>query len=81
MNQKQLIKELAIKYNKNISEIEKAVYSQFKFVANKMPELGEIRLPFFGVFKVNEKKLQKIRERVNGKIDKEDRKREIKKGT
>lgn len=70
-NQEELIRQLSIKYNKAIGEVRKAVMHQFKFVSKKTGELAEIRLPFFGTFKPNIKKLKKINETVeknrNGK--------------
>lgn len=61
MNQEELIEELAVKYNVSKAEAKKAAMSQFKFVADKMGELAEIRLPYFGIFTVNHKKLEQIR--------------------
>lgn len=72
--QKELIRQLAIKYNATVAQVDKAVDFQFKFVEKTMAqELADIRLPFFGVFKVNPKKLQRIRERVENKKQKGDK--------
>lgn len=66
MDSKQLIKELAKKYNVTEKEVYKAVRSQFHFVELKMKTFDETRLPFFGVFKVNKRQKQLI-DKNNGK--------------
>lgn len=73
MNQRQLIKELAKKYNKKEADIREAAMFQFKFAADKMREFGEVRLPYFGVFKPDYKKKRKIDEAIrksnDGKVE------------
>ena len=66
VEQKKLIENIAEKYNVSEAEVRKAVYSQFKFIAKQaMPNLKTVRLPFFGVFTVDERKRKKIKERIN----------------
>lgn len=63
---KELIKDLAFKYKVDEKEVEKAVNAQFKFVKKHMEsdKMPNIRLPFFGIFKVNKKKLKKIKQNI-----------------
>lgn len=63
LNQDQLIKELANKYKIGIDEAKKAINSQFHFTNEKMKNLHTIRLPFFGVFKPNHKKIKREQQR------------------
>ena len=67
MNKKEIITALSEKYKVPESEIKKAYDSQFKFAAEKMTEddLPAIRLPFFGIFKPNYKKIKKLNELKN----------------
>lgn len=63
INKKDLYEDLAYKYKESKAEVEKAVNSQFKFVADKMSKgNSQIRLPYFGVFKPNVKKINRIRQ-------------------
>lgn len=59
----EIIKELANKYKISEEEAEKAVTYQFKFAKEHMEDerLPAIRLPFFGIFKPNKKKLKHIK--------------------
>lgn len=62
MSKKDIIRELAIKYKISEEEVERAADHQFKFVKQQMEsdKLPAIRLPFFGVFKPNKRKLKHI---------------------
>jgi len=75
----QLIQQLSEKYKVPPAKIERAVESQFKFVSRKMrdPEFPSIRLPFFGVFKANPKRLKHLDEKRRKAI--EHRKKQSKK--
>jgi nucleoid DNA-binding protein len=59
---KKLIQVLATKYDLPLNEVEKIVNSQFKLVAKTMSEgkFEAIRLPFFGVFRVNKNRVKYI---------------------
>ncbi|MEX0596284.1 MAG: HU family DNA-binding protein [Candidatus Paceibacterota bacterium] len=60
----ELIKELAYKYNVTEEEVTQAVKTQFKFVKESTGKdtMPNIRLPYFGIFKLNKKKLKKLKE-------------------
>jgi len=62
---KLIIQKLATKYNLPLKKIENIVNSQFKFVSKKMRDgkFESIRLPYFGKFSVNEKRLKYIKEK------------------
>tara|TARA_R100001244_G_scaffold128754_1_gene99779 strand:- start:369 stop:581 length:213 start_codon:yes stop_codon:yes gene_type:complete len=57
--EKELIEELANKYDLPFFVVESIVKSQFKFVQDKMEEgkCAKVRLHYFGVFKVKPKRL------------------------
>jgi nucleoid DNA-binding protein len=59
---KKLIQLLATKYDLPLNEVHKIVNSQFKLVAKTMSEgnLESIRLPFFGLFKVNKNRVKYV---------------------
>ena len=59
------IQKLATKYNLPLKKVENIVNSQFKFVSKKMRDgkFESIRLPYFGKFSVNEKRLKYIKEK------------------
>ena len=58
----ELIEQLADKYHISEDEAEKAVNSQFKFVAEKMASgnFPEIRLPYFGLFGAKESRIKHL---------------------
>lgn len=58
----ELIEELAEKYHVPPEKVKEAVNSQFAFTAERMAdgEFPEIRLPYFGVFKANEKRIEHL---------------------
>ena len=61
-DKEELIKQLSDKYHVPPSKVRKAVESQFEFVSRKMREDGfpSIRLPFFGLFKVNPNRVKHL---------------------
>ena len=61
-DKKLIIYHLANKYNLPLSKIEKIVNYQFKYVEKIMKEgkFESIRLPYFGKFPVNAKRLKHI---------------------
>tara|TARA_R110001583_G_scaffold70882_2_gene200090 strand:+ start:1528 stop:1746 length:219 start_codon:yes stop_codon:yes gene_type:complete len=63
-----IIQKLASKYNLPLQTVENIVMHQFKFVNNIMSQgqLKTIRLPYFGKFHVNKKRLKYIN---NGSTD------------
>jgi len=65
----EIIQQLAEKYNLPPAKIEKAVNSQFKFVSEKMTEdqLPSIRLPYFGIFKVNKNRVKHLNRKSKNK--------------
>ena len=67
-NKKDLIYFLADKYNLTIKEVERIVTYQFKFVAKIMSkgDFETIRLPYFGKFSVNSKRVKYINKLKNG---------------
>lgn len=62
VNQQELIKEISKKYKVDVTEVKRAINSQFHFTEEKMKDFHTIRLPYFGVFKPNLRKKQKIDE-------------------
>ncbi len=62
----ELIRHLATKYNQPVAEIRKAVNSQFKFAAQQMKLMQEVRIPYFGAFTINKKRKEKLDE-INSK--------------
>lgn len=69
----ELIEELADKYHVEVDEVRKAVDSQFAFTAERMAdgEFPEIRLPYFGVFKASEKRIQHLNKSKSNKKENE----------
>lgn len=61
-NKREIIHYLANKYNLPLSKIEEIVDYQFKFVADVMTkgDFDSIRLPYFGKFTVNTKRVEHI---------------------
>tara|TARA_R110002020_G_scaffold118530_2_gene270810 strand:+ start:571 stop:792 length:222 start_codon:yes stop_codon:yes gene_type:complete len=61
-DKKMLIYSLATKYNLPIKTISKIVNHQFKFVEKIMKKgnFDSVRLPYFGKFKVNKKRVEYI---------------------
>jgi nucleoid DNA-binding protein len=59
---KKMIQLLATKYDLPLNEVRKIVNSQFKLAAKTMSEgnLESIRLPFFGLFKVNKNRVKYV---------------------
>jgi len=59
---RKLIQLLATEYDLPLNEVEKIVNSQFKLVAKTMSEgrFEAVRLPFFGVFRVNKNRVKYI---------------------
>lgn len=62
MNKEEIIQALSEKYKVSKKDIEQAVNSQFKFAKENMErnDFPAIRLPFFGIFKPNYKKINKV---------------------
>ena len=60
---------LATKYNLPLSKIAKIINYQFKFVGRviKKGKFEGVRLPYFGKFHVNEKRLKHIKRLSNDK--------------
>jgi nucleoid DNA-binding protein len=61
-NKEEIIYSLANKYNLPIKTVQKIVNYQFKFVEKIMKKgnFDSIRLPYFGKFKVNKKRVEHI---------------------
>lgn len=72
-DKEQLIHQIAKKYHVPPSKVRSVVESQFKFLSQKMREdtLPSIRLPFFGVFKVNPNRVKKLNEKSRLKVDRQ----------
>ncbi len=68
-NKKIIIYFLANKYNLPLSKIEQIVNYQFKYVEKIMKEgkFETIRLPYFGKFSVNPKRVEYINKKKDGK--------------
>lgn len=68
----ELVRLLAEKYNVSVADVREAVNSQFKFVKEHMEtdQMPNIRLPYFGIFKPNKKRLKKILENKKRKQNK-----------
>ena len=62
-NKEAIIHHLATKYNLPLSKVKEIVEYQFKFVTKKMKagKFETIRLPYFGKFTVNRKRLAYIK--------------------
>lgn len=65
MNEKTIIQKIATKYNLPLKVVEDIVYSQFKFVSKiiKDGKFDSVRLPYFGKFHVNKKRLKYIKQK------------------
>lgn len=64
-NKKSIIQKIATKYNLPLKVVTNIIDHQFKFV-NKVIAKGDfegIRLPYFGKFDVNKKRLKYIKEK------------------
>ena len=68
-NKKLIIYFLANKFNLPLSKIEQIVNYQFKYVEKIMKEgkFETIRLPYFGKFSVNPKRVEYINKKKDGK--------------
>lgn len=73
VNRDLLIQKLSRKYGISSKEVEKAVSSQFKFVARVMRtgKFESVRVPYWGVFRVNKYRKRKIDEMANEKRNRE----------
>lgn len=70
-NKSEIIEFLSQKYHVSEDVIEKAVNSQFKFAKEKMQheDFPTVRIPYFGKFIVNKKKLKHIKEHERNKTN------------
>ena len=68
-NKKIIIYYLANKYNLPLSRIEQIINYQFKYIEKIMKEgnFETIRLPYFGKFSVNPKRVEHINKKKNEK--------------
>tara|TARA_R110000851_G_scaffold101379_1_gene217519 strand:+ start:289 stop:507 length:219 start_codon:yes stop_codon:yes gene_type:complete len=68
-NKELIIYYLANKYNMPLSKIEKLVSHQFKYIEKIMKEakFEAVRLPYFGKFSVNPKRVEHINKKKNDK--------------
>ena len=66
-DKKTIIQILATKHNLPLQKIEQIVNHQFKFVEKIMKEgkFETVRLPYFGKFSVNQKKLKNLNKNKN----------------
>ena len=66
-NKKEIIYSLANKYNLPLNKIENIINYQFKYVAKiiKEGDFKMIRLPYFGKFSVNPKRVEHINKLKN----------------
>tara|TARA_Y100001938_G_C8025538_1_gene397792 strand:- start:957 stop:1178 length:222 start_codon:yes stop_codon:yes gene_type:complete len=66
-DKKAIIQTLATKYNLPLKRVEKIVSHQFKFVEKimKKGKFEMVRLPYFGKFSVNKKRLKHINKLKN----------------
>tara|TARA_R110000744_G_scaffold73791_4_gene147589 strand:+ start:2231 stop:2449 length:219 start_codon:yes stop_codon:yes gene_type:complete len=67
-NKKEIIYSLANKYNLSLKKVEEIVNYQFKYTTKVMKagEFEVIRLPYFGKFSVNSKRVDHINKLKNG---------------
>ena len=68
-NKKEIIYFLANKYNIPLKNIEKIIDSQFKFVSvvmSKDKSFDTVKLPYFGKFTVNKKRVEHINKLKDG---------------
>ena len=68
-DKKIIIQILATKYNLSLKRVENIVNSQFKFVEQtiKKGNFDSVRLPYFGKFSVNPKRVNHINKLKNEK--------------
>lgn len=68
-DKQQIIEDLSRKYKVSTAQIEKAVNSQFKFAKQQMEQdhMPSIRIPYFGVFKPDRRKVKHINENYKKK--------------
>ena len=61
-DKKMIIQILATKYNLSLSKVEEIIKHQFKFVEKimKKGDFESVRLPYFGKFSVNPKRVKHI---------------------
>ena len=66
-DKKIIIQGLATKYNLPLKKVEKMVGHQFKFISKIMKDgkFDQIRLPYFGKFSVNKKRVEYINKLKN----------------
>ena len=66
-NKKIIIQTLATKYNLPLKTVERIINHQFKFVHKIMKKgnFDSIRLPYFGKFSVNQKRVEYINKLKN----------------
>jgi nucleoid DNA-binding protein len=62
--EKELIQIAATKHNLPLQEVQKIVFSQFRLVSKTMSkgDMEEVRLPYFGTFKVKPKRIKTLRD-------------------
>ena len=67
-DKKTIIKILATKYKLPLKEVEQMINYQFKFVSKimKKGKFEAVRLPYFGKFSVNKKRVDYINKLKNG---------------
>ena len=67
-NKKEIIYFLSNKYNIPLSQVEKIIDAQFKFVAEIMRKgnFNTVKLPYFGKFTVNKKRVEHINKLKDG---------------
>ena len=70
-NKSEIIEFLSDKYHVDKKEIERAINSQFKFAKEKIQEedFPTVRIPYFGKFIVNKKKLKYIKQHERNKTN------------
>ena len=66
-NKKAIIQTLATKYNLPLKKVEEIVNHQFKFISKimKKGDFEAIRLPYFGKFSVNKRRIEHINKLKN----------------
>ena len=71
-SKREIIADLARKHNVSQDIIEKAVMSQFKFVRRVMSRgrAEGVRLPYFGKFHVDPRRLENLNKKTDGKLNK-----------
>ena len=64
-----IIQKIANKYNLPLQKVEDIIMHQFKFVSDVMSDgnFKTVRLPYFGKFHVNKKRLKYINGSINNK--------------